>query len=55
MISKLGGGTTFDCAFLHQTVVVVHLKVAFYLLQCIKNYTYHNQQRCAAEELGEVL
>ena len=49
------GGAAFDFAVLHQPVVMVHHQVRLNLLQGIENHTHHNQQRCAAEELGEVL
>ena len=33
----------------------VHHQVRLYLLESVENDTYHNQQRCAAEELREIL
>ena len=47
--------TTLDTARLHESVVVVHQKVAFNLLERVQDYAYHNQQRGAAVELSELI
>ena len=35
---------TLNASGLHQTVIVTIQKVAFNLLESVKNYTYHDQQ-----------
>ena len=49
------GGAAFDFAFFHQAVIVVHHQVAFNLCERVEHNANKDQQRCAAEELGEVL
>ena len=49
------GCAALDLAVLHQAVIVVHHQVALDLLESIENDADENQQRGAAEELGEVL
>ena len=40
---------------LGQTVVMTHQQVALYLLQCIEDYTHHNQEGGSAEKLRKTL
>ena len=33
----------------HQSIVLTHQQLCFYLLQSIEDNTYHNQQRCTTK------
>ena len=37
-----------------QTVIVPHEQMTLNLLERIENYTYEDEQRCAAKELSEL-